>query len=189
MNIRFGTLGLFVAFLLLAPGLLWNEVGEEGYTQSKLKLDERIERQESELFSQKLVKAFGTKPMVARDFSDWVLEASKRHKIEPDLIASLIAVESSFQKTAVSHKGAIGPTQVKPKFWQEFCGNNDLYDPEQNVYCGAMILSYLVDRCRGDYSCALSAYNVGFYGDRWQAGKRYIAKIDRSLVTLQNLTL
>ena len=63
MNIRFGTLGLFVVFLLLAPGLLWNEVGEEGYTQSKLKLDERIGRQESDLFSQKLVKAFGTKPI------------------------------------------------------------------------------------------------------------------------------
>ena len=36
---------------------------------------------------------------------------------------------------------------------------------------------------------ALSAYNVGFYGDRWQAGKRYIAKIDRSLDALQNLAL
>ena len=74
-------------------------------------------------------------------------------------------------------------------YWKEFCGNNDLHDPEQNVYCGAMILSYLMDRCKGNYSCALSAYNVGFYGDRWQAGKRYIAKIDRNVVKLQSLML
>ena len=110
-------------------------------------------------------------------------------RIEAELIASLISVESSFRKSVVSHRGAVGPAQVKPKHWQDFCGNNDLYDPEQNVYCGAMILSYLIDRCHGEYGCALSAYNVGFYGDRWQAGKRYIAKIDRRLDTLQNLAM
>ncbi len=188
MNIRFVTLSLFVAFFLLVPGLTWNEVGEN-YQQSQLKLNLRSESLDSELFSRKLVGAFGTKPKVAREFSDWVLEASMRHRLEPELIASLISVESSFRKSVESHRGAVGPTQVKPKFWQDFCGDNDLYDPEQNVYCGAMILSYLMDRCKGDYNCALSAYNVGFYGDRWQAGKRYIAKIDRNVVRLQNLTL
>ena len=188
MNIRFVTLSLFVAFFLLVPGLTWNEVGEN-YQQSQLKLNLRSESLDSELFSRKLVGAFGTKPKVAREFSDWVLEASMRHRLEPELIASLISVESSFRKSVESHRGAVGPTQVKPKFWQDFCGDNDLYDPEQNVYCGAMILSYLMDRCKGDFNCALSAYNVGFYGDRWQAGKRYIAKIDRNVVRLQNLTL
>ena len=188
MNIRFVTLGLSVAFLLLVPGLTWNEVGD-GYQQSQLKFSPRNENLDPESFSRKLTRAFGTKPSVAREFSDWVLEASMRHRLEPELIASLISVESSFQKSVESHRGAVGPTQVKPKFWQDFCGDNDLYDPEQNVYCGAMILSYLMDRCKGDYGCALSAYNVGFYGDRWQAGKRYIAKIDRKVVRLQNLTL
>jgi len=188
VNIRFSVLSFFVGFFLLVPGLIWNEVGD-GYQSSQLLLNQGSGNRDSEFFSRKLIKAFGTEPVVAREFSDWVLEASMRHRLEPDLIASLISVESSFQKSVESHRGAIGPTQVKPKFWQEFCGNNDLYDPEQNVYCGAMILSYLMDRCKGNYSCALSAYNVGFYGDRWQAGKRYIAKIDRNVVKLQSLTL
>ena len=188
MNIRFGMLSLFVLFLLSAPGLIWNEVGD-GYQNDSLKLSPRGETLDAESFSRKLIKAFGTNPVVAREFSDWVLEASMRHRLEPELIASLISVESSFQKSVESHRGAIGPTQVKPKFWQDFCGNNNLQDPEQNVYCGAMILSYLMDRCKGNYGCALSAYNVGFYGDRWQAGKRYIAKIDRNVVMLQSLTL
>ncbi len=188
MNIRFSVLSLFVAFFLFTPGFIWNEVGD-GYHLNQLPLNQNSETLDSESFSRKLVKAFGTNPVVAREFSDWVLEASMRHRLEPELIASLISVESSFQKSVESHRGAIGPAQVKPKFWTEFCGNNDLHDPEQNVYCGAMILSYLMDRCKGNYSCALSAYNVGFYGDRWQAGKRYIAKIDRNVVKLQSLML
>ena len=188
MNIRFGLIGFFVASLLLIPSVIQNEVGTS-YIDQVMQLSIRAQPTNEKLLRKKLVKGFGTDPSVAGEFSEWIYEASKRHSIEADLIASLISVESSFRKSVVSHGGAVGPAQVKPKHWQDFCGNNDLYDPEQNVYCGAMILSHLMDRCRGDSNCALSAYNVGFYGDRWQAGKRYIAKIDRRLDTLQNLAL
>ena len=188
MNIRCGLVVLFVVSLVSFPPLIPNEVGIS-YVQQVVKFSSRSEVPGEEVLSKKLVKGFGMDPSIAEEFSEWIYEASKRHGIEAELIASLISVESSFRKSVVSHRGAVGPTQVKPNHWQDFCGNNNLYDPEQNVYCGAMILSYLIDRCRGDSSCGLSAYNVGFYGDRWQAGKRYIAKIDRSLDTLLNLAL
>ena len=170
------------------PPAILNDVGAS-YRHQVLELSFRAEVSGEEELSKKLIKGFGTDRLIAEEFSGWIYEAAKRHRIEPELIASLISVESSFRKVVVSHRGAVGPAQVKPKHWQDFCGNNDLYDPEQNVYCGAMILSYLIDRCRGNANCALSAYNVGFYGDRWQAGKRYIAKIDRRLDALQNLAL
>ena len=43
-----------------------------------------------------------------------VLDASAQYHIDYYLILSLIAAESSFRKTAVSHKGARGLTQLMP---------------------------------------------------------------------------
>ena len=58
-------------------------------------------------------------------------------------------------------------------------GTDDLGDPEENIYCGAQILAYYVERC-GAEACALSAYNVGPYSDKRQdAGQRYVAKVAR----------
>ena len=40
------------------------------------------------------------------------------------LLASLVLIESSFRKDAVSHVGAIGPAQVRPEMWSSFCGSS-----------------------------------------------------------------
>jgi hypothetical protein len=135
-------------------------------------------------FAEKLVIGFGLRPEVALEFSDWILEASARQELRPELIASLVFAESSFRKTVQSHVGAIGPTQIRPHYWVEFCGQNDLHDPEQNVYCGTQILGFLLEHCEGDQACALSAYNIGMNSNRRAAGLRYVAKIDRHLEQL-----
>ena len=70
--------------------------------------------------------------------------------LEPELLASLVLTESSFRKDVVSHVGAIGPAQVRPEYWSGFCGSNDLLDPAENIYCGAQVLSHLMDRCGDD---------------------------------------
>ena len=117
MNIRFGLIGFFVASLLLIPSVIPNEVGSSYFHQA-LELSPRAERLGEEVLSKKLAKGFGTDPLVAEEFSVWIYEASKRHRIEPELIASLISVESSVRKSVVSHRGAVGPAQVKPQHWQ-----------------------------------------------------------------------
>ncbi|MBV1904757.1 MAG: lytic transglycosylase domain-containing protein [Pseudomonadales bacterium] len=119
-------------------------------------------------------EAFGVASKVSIEFSDWILEASVRHKLPTDLIASLVFTESSFRKYAISGVGAIGPAQVRPDYWGGFCGTSDLTDPAENIYCGAQILSYYRDRC-GDDQCALQAYNVGPYTRYYvAAGQRYV---------------
>jgi hypothetical protein len=65
--------------------------------------------QQAEEFSQKLVAGFGLRDAVALEFSDWILEASARQRIQPELIASLVLAESSFRKQVQSHVGAVGP--------------------------------------------------------------------------------
>jgi hypothetical protein len=145
--------------------------------------------EQAEALAVKLVAGFGVKLPVALEFSDWILEASARQRMEPELIASLVFAESSFRKYAQSHVGAVGPAQVRPHYWGAFCGHADLNDPEENIYCGTQVLGYLLERCEGDQRCALSAYNIGMNSKRFAAGLRYIDKIDRHMQTLKTVSL
>jgi len=128
-------------------------------------------------FGAKVSQAFGVRRSTANEFASWILEASQRQQIEPDLLASLVHTESTFRKEALSPVGAIGPAQVRPNFWSTFCGSSNLHDPAENIYCGAQVLSHLRDRCGGEL-CALQAYNIGMYSNQIQAARRYVAKID-----------
>ncbi len=135
-------------------------------------------------FALKLEQGFGIGLHPATEFSGWIIEASERQQLQPELLASLVLAESSFRKYVRSHVGAVGPAQIRPGYWANFCGQQDLQDPEQNIYCGAQILGYLVERCEGDMGCALAAYNVGLHSKRRAAAQRYLAKIDRHMEAL-----
>jgi len=159
--------------------------GYETVTLAKPTAEERTMRpHQVAQFGGKVSDAFGIRRDVAVEFADWILEASERQSLQPELLASLVLTESAFRKNARSNVGAIGPAQVRPDYWGGFCGDSELTDPEQNVYCGAQVLSHMLDRCSGDYTCALSAYNVGLYAKRDRAAKRYVAKIGRHLTSL-----
>ncbi len=134
---------------------------------------------EVETFASRVATGFDLRQEVALEFSPWILEAALRQQISPELLAGLVLTESSFRKNVKSPVGAIGPAQVRPEYWAQFCGTDDLGDPEENIYCGAQILAYYVERC-GAEACALSAYNVGPYTElqkRQDAGRRYVAKV------------
>lgn len=96
----------------------------------------------------------------ARKYAPWILEASAHHGISPTLLARLIQRESSFRDAPRSQHGAIGPAQIKPRFWASFCSPHDITTPQGNVYCSAQILSYLKRRC-GHIECALRHYRSG----------------------------
>jgi len=144
---------------------------------------------EVDAFGHKVSQAFGVRRMTATEFAPWILEASKRQGLDPELLASLVLTESSFRKDAVSHVGAIGPAQVRPDYWSGFCGSSDLLDPAENIYCGAQVLSHLLERCGDDTGCALTAYNIGPYGDEEQAARRYVSKVGSYHETLRKHAL
>ncbi|HSG91504.1 MAG TPA: lytic transglycosylase domain-containing protein [Pseudomonadales bacterium] len=132
-------------------------------------------------FAGRLEDVFGIDDRKARKFAEWILEASARQQVPPELIAGMIYTESSFRMRVRSWAGAVGPAQVKPKFWSEFCGGGDLTDPEHNVYCGAQILAHYMQQC-GEFECAIRLYNVGPGNMRKahfrQASHRYLAKVE-----------
>ena len=150
--------------------------------------------EERATFGARLSAGYQLDEHVAVEFAGWILEASTRQSLAPELLASLVMTESSFRMDVRSSVGAIGPAQVQPLLWDEFC-SVDLKNPEENLYCGAQILAYYRERCtttattaENAQSCALRAYNVG-YRNRdnvyfLPAANRYVAKINRHLAPL-----
>lgn len=79
---------------------------------------------------------------------------------DPDLVLAMIAVESAFNPTAVSHMGATGLMQVMPQ-WQKILGiKEELTDPEVSIKYGLQILGFYKEMYR-DIETALTAYNRG----------------------------
>ncbi len=85
---------------------------------------------------------------------------AKRAGLDPQLVLSIIQVESGFKKYAVSHAGARGYMQIMP-FWVEAIGDNkhNLFHLRVNLRYGCMILRHYLDKENGDYFRALGRYN------------------------------
>jgi soluble lytic murein transglycosylase-like protein len=85
---------------------------------------------------------------------------SKRARIEPELVLSVIQVESNFNPYAISRVGAIGLMQVMP-FWLKEIGKpgDSLFHPTTNLRYGCTILRYYLDKEKGNRVRALMRYN------------------------------
>ena len=185
---------------LLATGFARGDASDRRFTPVAVPEAAAVKPSWSEeraAFASRLERGYGLAAETAEEFAGWILEASARQQLQPELVASLVMVESSFRKHVRSSMGAVGPAQVRVDLWHSFCGG-DLSDPEQNLYCGVQILAYYQDVCARTTSsveqaeqCALRSYNVG-YGNRdnvyfVEAAARYIAKIDRYLAPLNEV--
>lgn len=91
---------------------------------------------------------------------------SIRAGLDPQLVLSLITVESRFNKYAISSAGARGIMQVMP-FWQRQIGasDQDLLNVQTNIRFGCTILRHYLQLEHGDMFMALGRYN----GSRGQA--------------------
>lgn len=118
----------------------------------------------------KISAHFAIPPNEANEFANWIVHSADKNGVDEILLTSIVATESSFRKDVVSHKGAIGPAQIMPRYWEEFCSPLDLSVPRDNIECGARILAHLFELC-WDESCAIQSYNMGF--PRVKAGKKF----------------
>lgn len=85
---------------------------------------------------------------------------STTYKVDPVLVKAVIAIESCFDKQAVSRVGAQGLMQLMPAtakgldVWNSF-------DANQNIRGGTKYLSQMLARFDNDTELALAAYNAG----------------------------
>lgn len=96
-------------------------------------------------------------------------------ELPPELVLSLIEVESHFDRFAVSRAGAQGYMQVMP-FWKDEIGRpeDNLTQAATNLQYGCRILQFYLQREGGNLHRALAAYN-GSLGSRVYSDKVYRA--------------
>lgn len=97
---------------------------------------------------------------VAGSVPEMIERIARSHEVEPELVHSMIRVESNYKPTAVSHKGAEGLMQLIPATARRF-GVANSFNPEQNIEGGVKYLKHLLQLFNGDERLALAAYNAG----------------------------
>ena len=110
---------------------------------------------------------------------------ARKHGMDPELVRAVARVESNYDPTAISPKGALGVMQLMPETARRF-GVADAYDPTQNIEGGVRYLRFLRDSFPGNLSLVLAAYNAGENAVRrhggippYQETRDYVRKIRR----------
>ena len=96
-----------------------------------------------------------------------IVEHAQRVEIAPELLISLIFVESSFLPRVVSPAGACGLTQVIPKYTGGIAIKKkytceQLKKPKTSISAGATIFKWWKEHHDGKILYALCGYNAGF---------------------------
>ena len=93
----------------------------------------------------------------------WVREAAAQTGVDAELLKAVIAVESGYQKGAVSPRGALGLMQITPETASRYASPGEaarLIEPRINIHTGARMLADLIRRF-GHIDAALAAWNAG----------------------------
>jgi soluble lytic murein transglycosylase-like protein len=96
----------------------------------------------------------------AHPYRTEVEELARQHGLSPNLVSALMAVESDFDPTAISPKGAQGLMQLMPlivKYYQVY----NPFNPKQNIEGGIRYLSDLLQLFDNQLPLAIAAYNGG----------------------------
>lgn len=101
-------------------------------------------------------------------FENEIIQFAEEYDLSPEIVASIINVESSFKENAKSSKNAIGLMQIKlttANYMKELnkeetLTENELFKPKVNINLGCQYLRYLIDKF-GQVNTALASYNAG----------------------------
>lgn len=87
-------------------------------------------------------------------------EASKKFRIDKNIIKSVILTESAAKDTALSRAKAKGLMQLIDTTASDM-GVKNIWDPKDNIYGGTKYLSKMIKKYNGDVKLALASYNAG----------------------------
>ncbi|MFN2216434.1 MAG: lytic transglycosylase domain-containing protein [Anaerolineales bacterium] len=91
-------------------------------------------------------------------WKDRIFAWSSEYDLDPNLIATVMQIESCGDLNATSYAAAMGLFQVMPFHFQD---SEDPYDIETNAYRGLNYLKRAMEASNGDVSLAMAGYNGG----------------------------
>ena len=100
-----------------------------------------------------------SKPLNRWEINHYVHKAAVKYGVDEKLVHAVIKTESTYRKSAVSKKGAVGLMQLMPATASRF-GVEDRLDEKQNIDGGVRFLRFLLDTFK-DPKLAIAGYNAG----------------------------
>lgn len=103
----------------------------------------------------------GISPIFTREIQHWrdnILRWANASSLDPNLVATIMQIESCGDPRALSRSGAMGLFQVMP--FHFYFGENG-FDPETNALRGLNYLARSLQTADGDARLALAGYNGG----------------------------
>lgn len=124
---------------------------------------EKTDRDKIESYVKKTFRAIPRS--MAKLIAESTTTLAKKYELDASVIVAMMKVESNFNPSAVSNKGARGLMQVRWSVWKktlaERLGMKDRYDLH-NIYegmeAGVIVLKHYLDKNNGDVSRALYDY-------------------------------
>ncbi len=116
------------------------------------------------------------------DYKSQITTYSEKYDLDPVLVASIINVESGYNKNKVSPVGAIGLMQLMPSTALEIATKKgvtnfsvaSLYEVETNLDFGCYYLRYLQNIYGNQTTNVLASYNAGLNNVRaWLLDEQY----------------
>ncbi len=103
-------------------------------------------------------------------YASLIEEAARTYRLDSHLLSALVRVESAFDPSARSAKGAVGLMQLMPDTAAWIAsqrrlprpGPAELAEPRVNIDYGSWYFRMLLDDFHGDAILALAAYNSGW---------------------------
>lgn len=168
-----------------APDIHPEEISRlNALTKAHEDYNQAVETRRQEL-SRRIVEHYKVSPVAARKIVDAAHEAGARYNVDPLMLLSISAVESSFNPQARSSAGAIGLTQLLPRAHPEKlarirAAGKSPFDVKTSLELGAEVFSEYHARFRGDKIKALQQYN----GSLKDSSRRYSNKVMAAHVLL-----
>ncbi len=112
------------------------------------------------------VNVYSTKPkkphkkIVNSPYDATIKAIARQYGVDHKIIKAMVQVESAFQPSAISPKGARGLMQLMPGTARRY-GVNNSFDPIQNLLGGVKYFKDLLKLFNNNLRLALAAYNAG----------------------------
>lgn len=118
-------------------------------------------------------RLIGSLNPTAAELHELLARAGEAHRIDAELLASVVHAESAGHARAVSRTGARGLMQLMPGTAAAL-GVHDAFVPAENVEGGTKYLDQMLTRYHDNVALALAAYNAGPGAvDRWHGVPPY----------------